>query len=719
MTEILVKTLTRHRDPLSKSYMKDWTAFDVCQIMPDGYFTKNKHGGAKGMGIVLKVDGKIPADYHGGVILNPDITYANKSFTSAILGRSQKTIDLTKILTDQQLRDCFNHDLLMQPIYVKGSYIDLFQDRSTRTGLHPYDQSGSFDNETVDVGPAGHADANTFFEFESNVTISAGAVIGLADEAFTETATITINGTGAVSGKAITFRTTGAGFHGGKHDATKQLINVTDGIGISIIDEFVDFDKIQVEVNNVTGDDRNVLNYSNLLTSTFNVSNCILKSYGGSTYASAGIFIFDPDIATFKAWNTVIFNGSSVADSGNAGVRVRDAVNAFFYNLTIQGFYYGLLQNAGTVDAYNTIAYANVNNAFQGTFGTTNFNASDDATGGTNSIDNVDFTSTPYFTNAAAGDFSLTADAADVINAAAGDDQSGGLFADDIIGTSRPQGANWDVGAFEFVAAAGGLSIPVSLDALIKKTISQTLSIDALLQQSIPITLSLDAILSITGTEIVSIDALLQKIGVQSSLSIDALIQKEGTEITSLDALIKKAGVIFQVSMDALLTKTNTVSTAMDAVLLKSLVESLSMDAILFSTETASALMDANVTKLQTMSTSLDAFLEAFGIEVGLDALISKTTTQIASLDALLLKGEVSVTSLDSILSQQLSFLVNMDAIMQKGGTTATFLDAVIFGALVTAIPKYYFEAGERANFRVTESRVNFESGKRASFRYV
>ena len=143
MSEILVKTLTRHRDSKSKYYMKDWTAGDVLQIMPDGYFTKNKYRGAKHMGIVLRVEGNIPADY-----CQFDLD-SEKGETVLTHGRSKYIIDLASILTDLQLKDCFNHDLLVDPIKINQSYIDLFKDRSTRTCLLPYDKSGSFDNETA------------------------------------------------------------------------------------------------------------------------------------------------------------------------------------------------------------------------------------------------------------------------------------------------------------------------------------------------------------------------------------------------------------------------------------------------------------------------------------------------------------------------------------------------------------------------------------------
>jgi len=94
MAEILVKTITRHRDSKDPLYLKDWTAGDVLQIAPDGFFTKNKYKGAKRMGIVLKVDGDIPKDYaawkedDGIKIVEQD-------------GRCKRVVDLTKIgLTD-------------------------------------------------------------------------------------------------------------------------------------------------------------------------------------------------------------------------------------------------------------------------------------------------------------------------------------------------------------------------------------------------------------------------------------------------------------------------------------------------------------------------------------------------------------------------------------------------------------------------------------------
>jgi hypothetical protein len=43
------------------------------------------------------------------------------------------------------------------------------------------------------------------------------------------------------------------------------------------------------------------------------------------------------------------------------------------------------------------------------------------------------------------------------------DDPGAGLYSDDITGTART--SVWDIGADEYVAAAGGLSIPVAMAA--------------------------------------------------------------------------------------------------------------------------------------------------------------------------------------------------------------------------------------------------------------
>ena len=72
--------------------------------------------------------------------------------------------------------------------------------------------------------------------------------------------------------------------------------------------------------------------------------------------------------------------------------------------------------------------------------------------GGSGHTLTTNLTTDPSWVNAAGGDFTLQA-GSDAINT--GTDLSGEGFADDYIGTSRPQNGTWDIGAVEFVSVGG------------------------------------------------------------------------------------------------------------------------------------------------------------------------------------------------------------------------------------------------------------------------
>jgi len=116
-------------------------------------------------------------------------------------------------------------------------------------------------------------------------------------------------------------------------------------------------------------------------------------------------------------------------------------------------------QSATSAIAKNCVA-ANAADSLAGSWDTIDYCASDDGDG-TNS-QSLDSTSTyaNEFTDAGAGDFSLVSGGVCEEN---GTDLSGSGVADDIIGTSRPQSTNYDIGAFEREAAAGGLEIEIAM----------------------------------------------------------------------------------------------------------------------------------------------------------------------------------------------------------------------------------------------------------------
>lgn len=244
-------------------------------------------------------------------------------------------------------------------------------------------------------------------------------------------------------------------------------------------------------------------------------------------------------------------------------------------------------------------------------------------------------------------------------------------------------------------------SIDLSIDAILQAIKSVTADLDAVLSKDLSQTLDLDALLQVSGlTQTVSIDALLERLGVTASTSIDALIQKSGLtktvsldailyeavtgEITtSLDALIQKAGVTFSCDMDALISKAYSTQLSLDALVKKAQTSSTNLDALLSMDKTENVLLDAllqasgittttNLDALisqlgQTISTVLDAILmRSFTVSLSMDALISGTLTQTVMLDALI--GDAFKDPIRSFVanSKTFSFVANSKTFSYK-----------------------------------------------------
>ena len=161
-----------------------------------------------------------------------------------------------------------------------------------------------------------------------------------------------------------------------------------------------------------------------------------------------------------KVYNNIVYSCSLGIGLEYSGT------GSLVYNNTVVKNTYGFLQNYGSGSygtlknniASNTTSDYYVNGT--GSFLSVTYCASDDATaddwgGAGNRIDQT-FT----FANYAGNDFHL-----DSTDAGAKDygvsDPGSGLFSDDIDGVTRT--GTWDIGADEYVAAGGGLSIPVAM----------------------------------------------------------------------------------------------------------------------------------------------------------------------------------------------------------------------------------------------------------------
>jgi hypothetical protein len=179
----------------------------------------------------------------------------------------------------------------------------------------------------------------------------------------------------------------------------------------------------------------------------------------GSAYALRGIDASNSRGSAWYIYDNIAFGGTgtygALAEIGGG-----NNANLNFYNNTAYNCTYGLrITSNNSKQVLTNNLMMNCGTAcFSGTAASGSNNASSDAT-----ASNSPFTSgvinktsyTDYFVSVTGGseDFHLKSTATDFIDAGA---DLSATFSDDIIGTFRPQGSAWDIGAFEYVAQGGG-----------------------------------------------------------------------------------------------------------------------------------------------------------------------------------------------------------------------------------------------------------------------
>ncbi len=168
--------------------------------------------------------------------------------------------------------------------------------------------------------------------------------------------------------------------------------------------------------------------YSTFATNAVDIYNCIIYDWGDSNTGEGAIYINTP--------------------SGSEIIRV---LNNVVYNC-----YTGIDRSDGDWTVENNAVFQN-NDDFDVAAGI-DYNASDDGDGN-NPVTPANWAN--VFENAAGGDFRLKSTDTDLHDSGT-DDPGSGLYSDDIEGTTRV--STWDIGAFEYVAPAGGSIVPVSLD---------------------------------------------------------------------------------------------------------------------------------------------------------------------------------------------------------------------------------------------------------------
>lgn len=236
-------------------------------------------------------------------------------------------------------------------------------------------------------------------------------------------------------------------------DTSRYILAVTDAIALSIADDYVRVDGLQIDqIYSSTAAQSGIYISSIVADNNYQrISNCRIRGTVNGDANGVGIRVNDVD-SICDIWNCIVYNhdgGGIFVDNGGV-VNIWNCTVAYINDDAIE-------LDTGTITIKNCAVFDNVDD-FQDDTGaaTIDYCASDDGDGANGVAESGGGSGWPNdFEGAATGDFRLKS-GSNLVGAGV-DNPSAGLFTNDIDGTTRD---DWDVGAYEYPPVGGSTIVP-------------------------------------------------------------------------------------------------------------------------------------------------------------------------------------------------------------------------------------------------------------------